>query len=326
MSAPDQKYIELIQSHLRNFKKASEKEYNFSCWYCGDSKKHSRKARAYLGRQDDGVYLYNCFNCGIGTTFKKFLRELDYGLYREYLLETLTPQEEYKISSTILQEQKPVDNAVLKLLPSIDTLDDRHHAKEYLRKRRIPKKWYSELYFAQDFRKFTNHLVPGKFKNKKPEPRLIIPFLNQKGELFGYQGRAMFKTNIRYITIMLNSSRHKVWNLNNVNINRRHYITEGPFDAMFLDNAMAVCGSDILTIVQNQNAVIIFDNEPRNEAIVAQYERAIDAGHNVVIWPSDLAEKDVNDMVLAGHNPVQIIEDNVYQGLRARMRFAEWKK
>ena len=47
------------------------------------------------------------------------------------------------------------------------------------------------------------------------------------------------------------------------------------------------------------------------------------------IWPDSMAENDINDMVLAGYTPakvVDIINENVYSGLKAKLRFSEWKK
>ena len=39
---------------------------------------------------------------------------------------------------------------------------------------------------------------------------------------------------------------------------------------------------------------VIFDNEPRNREIVKNIEKAIEEDYSVVIWPQDIAEKDIN--------------------------------
>jgi hypothetical protein len=39
-----------------------------------------------------------------------------------------------------------------------------------------------------------------------------------------------------------------------------------------------------------------------------------------------LAEKDINDMVLAGKKPLDIIKKSTYQGLEAKIKFTEWKR
>jgi|TARA_R100001460_G_scaffold108255_1_gene158845 hypothetical protein len=37
-------------------------------------------------------------------------------------------------------------------------------------------------------------------------------------------------------------------------------------------------------------------------------------------------EKDINDMVLAGHDVMSMLELNTYSGLEAKIKFNNWKK
>ena len=37
-------------------------------------------------------------------------------------------------------------------------------------------------------------------------------------------------------------------------------------------------------------------------------------------------EKDINEMVMAGHNVKKIIKDNTFTGLTAKMKFIGWKR
>lgn len=97
---------------------------------------------------------------------------------------------------------------------------------------------------------------------------------------------------------------------------------------MFLDNCVAVGGADFSRLPV-ENTTIIFDNERRNVEILKQIEKTIDLGYNVVLWPDDVKEKDINDMILSGlsKNEVQsIINKNSYQGNMAKIRFATWRR
>ena len=67
------------------------------------------------------------------------------------------------------------------------------------------------------------------------------------------------------------------------------------------------------------NPVWIYDNEPRNREIVNRIDRTIDKGDSVVIFPSSIDEKDINDMVIAGHDVQKIVECNTYSGLVAKL-------
>jgi hypothetical protein len=86
--------------------------------------------------------------------------------------------------------------------------------------------------------------------------------------------------------------------------------------------------SDIPEKIKNSNLVFIFDNEPRNEEIVSLIGKYIEAGRNVVIWPEEINKKDINDMVLAYGNSItmKLIINNVYSGLKAKMKYTYWKK
>ena len=74
------------------------------------------------------------------------------------------------------------------------------------------------------------------------------------------------------------------------------------------------------------NSVWIYDNEPRNREIVRRISDTINRGEKVVIWPSNVREKDINDMVLAGHDVQNLVESNVYNGLEATLKFNTWKR
>jgi len=68
------------------------------------------------------------------------------------------------------------------------------------------------------------------------------------------------------------------------------------------------------------------DNEPRNKEIVSKYENLINKGNKIVIWPSSVREKDLNDMALSGHDVQSVVESNIYQGLEANLKLNAWKK
>ena len=55
-------------------------------------------------------------------------------------------------------------------------------------------------------------------------------------------------------------------------------------------------------------------------------EKSISKQDNIVIWPKNIKEKDINDMVLAGLDPSAIILSNTYNGLEAKLKFTDWKR
>ena len=163
---------------------------------------------------------------------------------------------------------------------------------------------------------------------RQDSPRIIIPFRDKEGNLFGYQGRSLApKAKLRYITIMLDEEHPKIFGLDKIKDDKPVYIVEGPFDATFLSNSVAMAGSDadVRTFGWN-NYIWVFDNEPRNREIVARISKVIDRGDQVVIWPTKIQHKDINDMYLAGHDVQTLVKSNIYQGLEATLKLNDWKK
>jgi len=211
---------------------------------------------------------------------------------------------------------------------SIADLNRTHPAVRYLLERKIPQECFTELYHAEEFCTWVNTQKPTFENVKKDHPRIILPFIDDKGEWFGFQGRSYgLNDRMRYITIMLDEDRSKVFGLNKVDFNKTVYVTEGPFDSLFIDNAIAMAGADIdWDLLNGKDVVFVFDNEKRNKEIVDRMMRAIQKGYDAVIWPPNLKEKDLNDMYVTGHDVQSLVEFNTYDGLEAQVKLTEWKK
>ena len=69
---------------------------------------------------------------------------------------------------------------------------------------------------------------------------MLIPFRNEKGEIFAYQGRAFGNEQPKYMTIKLDQDADKIYGLDRVNNNEQIYVVEGPIDSMFLDNCLSL--------------------------------------------------------------------------------------
>ena len=142
------------------------------------------------------------------------------------------------------------------------------------------------------------------------------------------QGRSLSpKSNLRYITILFDDEAPKLYGLDKIREGAPVYVTEGPFDSLFIPQAIAMCGADVDPRRWGiSNPIWIYDNEPRNKQITDRINRAIESNDPVVIWPKGLHQKDINDMILAGIDVYSIIKQNTHQGLSARIKFSEWKK
>ena len=145
--------------------------------------------------------------------------------------------------------------------------------------------------------------------------------------MIGFQGRSLGPNSVKYITVMLNEDAPKIYGLDKIDETKSIYITEGPFDSTLVENSVAMCGSDLdIRTFGWCNYIWVFDNEPRNREIVERIDKTISRGDKIVIWPSQIVEKDINDMALAGHDIMSILESNTYSGLKAKIKFNNWKK
>lgn len=336
MSFIDEKYISLSSFRLEKFKKVKNGIYNFRCFYCGDSKKHKNKTRGYIYKYKND-HNYKCHNCGISKSFTNFLKDLDQNLYDQYVLERYKNGLTGKNSNTSEPEfkfEKPIFDKIEQVqklnLPTIEELPEDHFAKQYLKNRKVPDHYLGQLYYCEKFKEWTNTQKHTFNSLTYDEPRIIIPLINHK-KLFGYQGRSLKKdSKVKYITIILDEDQPKIYGLDEIDWNKTIYIVEGPFDSMFVDNAIAMVGADIdkMFLIQHLDVefVMIYDNERRNKEMIERLEKSIDMKLPVVIWPKDLKYKDINDMILADVNVEKIIQENTFMGLEAKARLIGWKR
>lgn len=322
----DHKYILLASGSLRNFKKRNGK-FNCSCPLCGDSKKKASKARGWFYATGDKTY-YHCFNCSASLTFNTFLKQQNYILWGDYILEKFGSNETNKDQKEpVKQDIIPKANFELNLT-SVTDLDSSHPCKQFVQDRKIPQEFYKTLYFCPKFKMWVNTLLPDKFETLDyDEPRLIIPFLDKDKTFFGFQGRSL-KPNSKnkYITIMLDDTKQKYYGLNTYDPSKPAIVVEGPIDAMFLSNGIASCGG-ILDF--SDPCIICYDNEPRSKTTIAKMNRAIKNGYTICIWPETINQKDINDMILAGYSSKDlesIIMKNSVSDLEAKLKLNAWKK
>ena len=321
MDFVDVKYINLISSRFQKFKRVKNNLYNFRCPICGDSQTNKNKARGYLYQIKNNTN-YKCHNCGVNVSFNNFLKQIDTQIHKQYIFEKFkegNTGKNFTTQAPVLKFEAP------KFRPKLDLpkASENPVAKAYLENRKLNSDNY---YYTEKFKEWTNSLRPTFDNVSKDESRIIIPLFHQN-ILVGFQGRALGPSKVKYITIMLTDDAPKIYGLDKVQKNKSVYITEGPFDSTFISNSIALCGSDgDVDKWGISNPVWIYDNEPRNREILSRISRVIEMGQKVVIWPSTIKEKDINDMVLSGLDVQSVIESNTYSGLEAKLKFTTWKK
>ena len=323
MDIIDSKYIGLISSRLQKFKRVKSNLYNFRCPICGDSQKHKNKARGYFYQIKTNTN-FKCHNCGASLSFNNFLKQIDPTLHKQYTLEKF--KEGHAGGRNFVVEEPKFDftKPVFKSKLDLPKASEVPMAKEYLTKRRLDP---NKFYFAQKFQEWTNKQKQTFDNIVRDECRIVIPLYDTNSELIGFQGRSLGPNSIKYITVMLNDNKPKIYGLEKINEREPIFIVEGPFDSTLVENSIAMCGSDVDIRTYNWSDYIwVFDNEPRNREINNRVSKIIDRGDKVVIWPNHIKQKDINDMVLSNIDVMSVLKSNTYSGLKAKVKFNNWKK
>jgi len=319
MNLIDSKYIGLVSSRLTKFKRVKSDLYNFRCPICGDSKKNKTKTRGYLYTIKADVN-FRCHNCGASMTFSNFLKEVDPVIHKQYVFERFKQGNTGRgtvVEEPIFKFEKPKFKTSIDL-PLASTVES---SRTYLEKRKLDP---TQFYYAEKFVEYVNSRKQNL--NMKEHPRIIIPLYYEKN-LVGVQGRSLDSNSVKYITTIFYNEAPKIYGLDNIRRDAPVFVTEGPFDSTFLLNSIAMCGADgDVRKWGVSTPVWVYDNEPRNPEITTRISNTIARGDKVVIWPSNIHEKDINDMVLAGHDVQSIVESNTYDGLEAHLKFTNWKR
>jgi transcription elongation factor Elf1 len=322
MDLVDSKYIGLVSSRLQKFKKVKADLYNFRCPICGDSQKNKNKTRGYFYVVKNNTN-FKCHNCGSSLSLNNFLKKIDTTLYKQYTLEKFKEGhtgKNFVVDEPKLEFKKPTFKKKLNLPKA----SENNFARDYLIKRKLEP---NKFYYADKFMEWTNSQKQMFDSIVKDEPRIVIPLYDEFKTLIGFQGRALTSSFTKYITIMLDDDAPKIYGLDEIDKSEPIYIVEGPFDSTFVENAVAMCGSDVdIRSFGWSDYIWVLDNEPRNREITNRIAKLIDRGEKVVIWPSNIVEKDINDMVLSGHDVMSMLKLNTHSGLEAKVKFNTWKK
>jgi hypothetical protein len=223
-----------IRLILSSFGNVIEKPtyYNFRCDICGDSKKSKSKKRGYI-LKNRKPWQYFCHNCGYKKPVIFWMKENYPYHYRDYCSEILTEKKH------INKPNVKIANPTLRK-PNTEKKETKHFknikkgitpifakAINFCTERKIPENIWKTWFVAND----------GMYKN-----RLIIPFFDNNGKVFYYQGRALFEYMIPKYLSRKGSDLNNIYNYYSVDVNKPVIVVEGCIDSLFIENSVAVTG------------------------------------------------------------------------------------
>lgn len=308
--------IHLLEPHLERFVKVKDGLYNFRCPICGDSQKNSFKRRAYIYSKGDTHNFY-CHNCLYSVSLYNFIKT-----YYPFVLQSLKLSE---VFFNNIQKQKnlcwtnePKETLTL-TLNNIQNLPDNHPALQYIKQRKIPQNKWGIIYYADNLIKELQCPFDKGLVFKECDNLLVIRNLD-------------YSSKTRYFVHRI--SEGVLFNVKNINKESLVIVVEGLIDSLFLNNAIPSLNSNLISTAQRlmrmgvkkENIVLVWDNEPFNSNIVHNIQKAISENFKVFIPPKGLSYKDINEMVLNNIKPNEMVNNNVYYGIEAKLNFNLWKR
>ena len=303
------------------------------CPVCKEGSSWGRKRRLYFILKDGYIY---CHNCGWTGDPIKFIKEVEGISYSDILDEV----SDYDILPEVVNVQDNVPKfEVPDTLPhdSINVYDT-NQIEYYMDDgnimgvRETAKK--RGLFDAVNKPK-TLWVSITDFVHKN---RLIIPFYDTTDTIVFYQSRTVFATEKLPKYLSKVGGDKTLFNINNVTSDSDYiFIFEGPIDACFCKNGVAVAGiqenseSSMNRVQQQQlqafnlwKKVWVLDSQWQDRAAKLKTEKLLDQGEMVFIWPEEYGKKfkDFNDMaVQLGINeiPHNFILKNSHVGLKGKL-------
>lgn len=326
-----------FQNCGKPFYNKGQKVYQGSCPICREGKSWLKKRRSYYIVNKNVICCHNCGWYGspynwivkvTGLTFKEIKKELEG--FDVTVLHTET-KEVPKVESK--QEDLPTD--------SINLLDE--DQINYYKQNKTVQRALEVI----TSRKLTTSVNRPKtffisLVDKIHYNRLIIPFYGDDGKIIYYQTRTIVEEDERPKYLSKVNSEKSLFGIDNIQSNLEYiFITEGPIDAMFLKNGVAVAGinesktkSFTPLQIQQLNGYIlhkkiwVLDNQWTDSASKIKTKNLIDAGEQVFLWPEYLKQyKDLNDYCVEKNInsfDIDVILENSFSGLKAKLLLANY--
>ena len=326
---PQDYVIQALYSYCkRPVYKKYQRVYNAECCVCGEGGSAGRKRRLFYFSDDRYFY---CFNCSRSWSELNWVHEITKKSIPEILRETKNFVPTSQVQNKIQKQNEAVKQIEIPSIPddSIDICDSSQ--VDYYKDNKFIKK---AIDYCQSRRLFSAVNKPKSlyvsFKDKVHKNRLIIPFYGETGKIESYQSRTLDgNTYPKYLTKYGEKS---LYGENNIDNNIPYiFIFEGPIDAMFVKNGVAVGGSSMTDKQEafikkcvDKEIIYVYDNDKNNKEMSKKIKNLIKQNKKLFIWPKELKKyKDINEIccnLCLNELPYKFIVQNSYSGVEALMK------
>lgn len=312
----------------------STNTYTGGCPICREGKSWGRKSRLYYIPKDEVIC---CHNCGWYSSHINWILEVDGITYKELIQQVQQCDYEYGIE----RDDTTIKAINYELPKDSINLFDPTQLKYYKNEKVVNKA--VEVIIDRGLNKAINRpkslyvsLTDYTHKN-----RLIIPFFDQRGKCVFYQSRRLYDDGTPKYLSKTNSDK-TLFNYNNIDSGTDNvYITEGPIDAFFIKNSVAVAGiqersKTSLTNTQSEQLdrlfltqrVWVLDSQWLDQTSWQKTQTLLNDNQCVFLWPKDIGTrfKDLNDMCTyfkINQVTEKYILENTYCGIKGIVRLKQ---
>lgn len=317
--------------------------YQCSCPICREGKSLGKKRRCYYIPKNENIF---CHNCGWSGKPLRWIKEVS-NISDEDVINEL---KEYvpSVEDVIKRGEDDKPSFEVSTLPKDSiNLSDKLQLDFYNSNNIITAVQYliKERRLDTAINRPDNLYV--SLVDKVHKNRLIIPFINENGVIEFYQTRSVLnsdnKTKPKYLGKV--QAEKTLFNIDKVtNDHDKVYIFEGPINAFFTKNSIAVAGitekgrsftgrqeQQLNSTLKWFDKVWILDSQWIDQASLIKSEALLKQNEKVFIWPEKFGKrfKDFNDIAIAAEIDEirwQFIEKNTFEGLEGIVKLSEIKK
>ena len=264
--------------------------YRFACPVCGDSDTDYKKKRAVIVTKTEQPYFYCHHQCG-GMSLKNFFKHFNMDFTEKEISDfdfgEARPVKKYKYNPKEIAIPQlinlSVDLNVLIDTYKMERIDEKHPVWQYLEKRALTDLHYMFLYWPKADRLVILNTL------EKPSPERCWNetgyYIQYNPRVIGFQARYLGKNprQTKYLTYTLEKIRidaglpykpkpgvdeyirifvstyFSTW----TDWSKTVYVTEGPIDALHLENSIAITGLSKINekLLKMHNVQFILDND-----------------------------------------------------------------
>ena len=306
--------------------------YNAECCVCKEGASSGTKRRLFYFPSERYFY---CFNCAKSWTELNWLTTITGLQTTDILKETSN----FVTTIDVVEHRDNISQSVgLRDVPSIppDSIDifDKTQCA-YFKDRKENELLVQAVEYCKQRRLFTAINRPKSLFISPTDyihsNRLIIPFYGESGKIESYQSRSLHSSDYpKYLTKYGEKCLFGECNINNSS--PYLFITEGPIDAMFVQNGLGLGGAKVTERQEqflqkhfDKTIIYIYDNDVDNVEMQKTVHKSIKQGKSVFIWPKELKKfKDFNEVCCQlGIDSVstEFIIKNTFTGVEATVKY-----